>query len=63
MHSKRRPSGRDCALAQATLAIIDAREKREREARQPTIFGRDQRLNGVRLINLERRARFAQLAS
>jgi hypothetical protein len=63
MNSKKRPSGRDCALAQATLALIDMREKEARENTPIPVISRDRRLTGVRLIDLERRARFVQRAS
>lgn len=63
MNTKRRPSGRDGALAQATLAIMDAHDKAQRETAAPPAIVRGKRLTGVRLIDLERRARFVRFAS
>ncbi|WP_457797388.1 hypothetical protein [Methylocystis sp. S23] len=66
---KKRPSGRDCALAQSTLEFLKERELRERElvaSASPAIapvvaMWRDARRGAIRLIDLERRARFARL--
>jgi hypothetical protein len=68
---RKRPSGRDCALAQSTLEKMNEREGREQEAfawANPAIapvvaIWRDGRSGAIRLIDLERRARFARLAS
>lgn len=63
MKSKRRPSGRDSALARATLAMMDPSDKAARETASPPATARGKRLNGMRLIDLERRARFVQFAT
>jgi hypothetical protein len=68
---KKRPSSRDCALAQSTLELMQEREQRERDlavsaspAIAPVIaMWRDARKGAIRLIDLERRAQFARLAS
>ncbi|QGM99443.1 hypothetical protein [Methylocystis parvus] len=67
---KKRPSGRDCALAQSALETLKERERREQElvaSASPAIapvvaMWRDARKGAIRLIDLERRARFARLA-
>ncbi len=83
MGPKRRPSSRDCALAQATLESLEATEMHgpphpgEAGAGLHRMAGRSAALivNGtdllapgfavraIRLIDLERRARFARVAS
>ncbi|MBL1257038.1 hypothetical protein JJT62_09380 [Methylocystis sp. Sn-Cys] len=68
---KRRPSGRDCVLAGAALSSLKERERHERKimaSAAPMIapvvaMWRDAQQSGIRLINLERRARFARLES
>jgi hypothetical protein len=50
-------------MAQATRAAMDSRDKTARETASPPAIGGGKRLSGVRLIDLERRARFVQLAS
>jgi hypothetical protein len=68
---RKRPSGRDCALAQSTLEKINEREGHEQDvfasansAVAPVVaIWRDGRSEAIRLIDLERRARFARLAS
>lgn len=69
--SRKRPSGRDCALAQSALEKMQQCELREREfvasatpAIAPVVtMWRDASRSAIRLIDLERRARFARLAS
>jgi hypothetical protein len=71
--SKKRPSGRDCALAQSALATMKLKEREQRDqelvasatpAMAPVVaMWRDARKGAIRLIDLERRARFARLAS
>ncbi len=71
MMRKKRPSGRDCALAQSALATLSEREQREQElviSASPGVGPvaakwRDAHQGVIRLIDLERRARFARLAS
>lgn len=89
MGPKRRPSGRDCALALATLESLDANDRiaagdypmpqRREETGAGTnrvaargaaliVNGRDLlapsfAASAIRLIDLERRARFARVAS
>ncbi|RTL86637.1 MAG: hypothetical protein EKK29_09150 [Hyphomicrobiales bacterium] len=63
------PSGRRCALAQAALAKLKTREKQEKD--HATAAGtlaslglwRDMHGQAIRLIDLERRARFPRVAS
>jgi hypothetical protein len=68
MNSKSRLDGRKCVLAQAALATLNERESREREiaavgALAPmSALLRDTRRGAIRLIDLERRARFSRLA-
>jgi len=67
--NRKRPSGRDCALAQSALATVQERERREQElaassARAPAFaILRNAQKGAIRLIDLERRAQFARLAS
>lgn len=64
---RRRPDGRDNLAASATLEKLKEREIREVEAEASSalFFGtvrRDDPRGAIRLINLERRARFARFA-
>lgn len=66
MSGEGRPHGRRCALAQTALATMKEREKQEREVASATVALAPTPalwLGAIRLIDLERRARFAQLAS
>jgi hypothetical protein len=68
MSGRTRPDGRKCVLARAALATLKDQELREREtaaaaptqAFAPVLRGMAGR--GIRLIDLERRARFACFA-
>jgi hypothetical protein len=66
MRNRNRPSGRDCALAQATLATLKESETPGRDAlvaAAPAAIWREAQQRAIRLIDLERRARFARVAS
>ncbi|WP_363349308.1 hypothetical protein [Methylocystis echinoides] len=70
MGIKKPPSGRSCALAQAALATLKTREKQERSivvasgaTLGPLGLWRDVQGGAIRLIDLERRARFPRVAS
>lgn len=69
MGIRKPPSGRSCALAQAALAKLKTREKQEKETTVATgrlaSLGLWQEMRGqaIRLIDLERRARFPRVAS
>lgn len=67
---RKRPSGRECALAHSTLELLKERDQRERDlataspAVGPVVaLLRDAKRGAIRLIDLERRARFVRLAS
>lgn len=67
MSGKTRPNGRNCMLAQAALATLNEQESREKEvAAIPALalapVWREAKDGAIRLIDLERRARFARLA-
>ncbi len=64
------PGGRTCALAQAALAKLKLQEKQENEVAAATGAAlassglwRELRGGAIRLIDLERRARFHRVAS
>lgn len=63
MDINRRPRGRERALTQAAFATVKMPEKKDggAPAAPMAIVARDLR-TGARLIDLERRARFARLA-
>lgn len=69
MSGKRQPKGCESAVAHATLATLNERETREREIASAAALSlapvsamwRDTRRGAIRLIDLERRARFARL--
>jgi hypothetical protein len=68
MNGKKRPDGRKSVLAQAALATLAEGEAREREAVSLPALGfaslwRDAHSKAIRLIDLERRARFARVAN
>lgn len=71
MSGQRRPSGRDAALAQAMLAAIAEKERRAADVDAPPgtpvlpalALRRWAPRRDIRLIDLERRAHFARLAS
>jgi hypothetical protein len=67
---KKRPSGRECALAHSTLEFLKERDQHERDhvaatqAIAPVVaMFREAKRDAIRLIDLERRARFSRLAS
>ena len=69
MMRKKRPSGRDSLVAGATLEAMTGRETRVREVEELTAYIPGARAwsgvqrGAIRLINLERRARFARLSA
>lgn len=69
MGIKKPPSGRSCALAQAALAKLKISERQEKDIAAPagTLASlglwRSARGGAIRLIDLERRARFPRVAS
>ncbi len=69
MSGDKRPDGRQCLLAQTALTRLNQRERREREltsSNAPFPFAAawvEARRGAIRLIDLERRARFARVAS
>jgi hypothetical protein len=70
-NKRRRPNGRDCVLARAALSSLSEREtggQANTASATPLIapvlaMWRDAQQSGIRLIDLERRARFARLDS
>lgn len=65
MLKKRRPSGRENIIASAALEDLQARERRDAgmralAARAPVTVWTAERARAIRLIDLERRARFAR---
>lgn len=67
MKNGKRPNGREGALARAALAALKAREERENDVAASAVSAlapmwRGAQQGAIRLIDLERRARFARLA-
>lgn len=68
MIRNRRPGGHESVVAEATLEKLEAKDARERELAGLTAFmpeaarWRDSPRAAIRLINLERRARFSRFA-
>lgn len=68
MMRKRRPSGRESLVASAALEAMNGRETRHREAAELSAFvpgtatWSGSNRGAIRLINLERRARFARFS-
>lgn len=68
MSRKRRPNGRDNIVASAALEALNARAAREAEMAAPPALvpgaaaWRNNNRSAIRLIDLERRARFTRLS-
>lgn len=66
MSGRTRPDGWKCVLAQAALSTLKEKERHEREMAFGSMLApalRGVAHGAIRLIDLERRARFARLAS